>query len=394
MIQRVNLENPEFMNFDDKEVCILQLNGKKLWHGVGYDLNYTGLDVNGNVEGSYKFDGTIASYGVGKVNSVVYYKEVTPTPTTEEGYYGKYVLYEFLGGRYYIRNSDDSLTTLVTITVGETKCYELTEDKALAIDENFSYTICNGYNREYYNGYDFSTLMDRPNELYIVPDILAIPDTYRGLPVTKILDYAFYGGEYDADSQRWVTQSYNIRNIVWGKNLQSIGRNAFSFLKQYGSSETNPLDTFVLPAGVTSIGMDAFSDLSSYMTKIDVPENGMGDIANTSAFDSEVKFDLVNYGCSDVTNILNCSTVSFEKSVKTLTIYSPLPGTQSAHIPTIMKFDHTDEDSITINIENGAIKSAKGTNIYTDSTYIKNYDWASKNITPRFYSLSEYTGEV
>ena len=57
-----------------------------------------------------------------------------------------------------------------------------------------------------------------------------------------------------------------------------------------------------------------------------------------------------------------------------------------------MVFKHTDEDDFVINLT--SIKTATVTEIYTDNTYVRNYDWAGKNITAIFYPLSEYTGEL
>lgn len=392
----VDLNNMEHCNFAGLEVDVLKLNGKFLWTNieeqVGLDLNYTGLDVNGKLDGSVEFDGAIVAYAVGKP-SFTYYKQVEPTPTTKEGYYGYYFL--GLGGFTLITSETDFDSIVNKITVGTTICYELVKDKSLATNESVSYPFCNGYNSEYYNGYDFSTRIDSnitpyDESLRIVPETLKLPLTHNDLPVTTILDYAFDGGVINDDGQlAQYNQGAFIKDIIFGSNIQNIKSYAFFTICNYGTSDMR--SSFDIPTSIKEVGSPAFVDFGYYnssLYKLIVPESSP--IVYPGSFDSK-KFTLVIYKSNivDFTNYraMEPTTFVFKKSVKEFK-GQPFSDTVVEN----MVFEHTDEDEITINITGP--KTAKSTNIYTDSTYVRNYNWAGKNITPTFYSLSEYTGEL
>ena len=194
----------------------LNLNGRQIWQKqvVADDeqFNYTALDANGNMEGQLAYDGTPVAYAIGKPN-FEYYKQVVPTPTTEEGYYDKYVETSAGSGLFNKKLSTSSFSDVV---VGETPCYDLSSLEDGADRESISYPYCNGYNSEFYNGYDFTTQVTDDSQ-YIVPEELVIPATYKGLPVVKILECAFYGATI-TESASTMYQAYNIKSIVFANN--------------------------------------------------------------------------------------------------------------------------------------------------------------------------------
>ena len=162
----------------------LNLNGKQIWQKqvVADDeqFNYTALDANGNMEGQLAYDGTPVSYAIGKPN-IEYYKQVVPTPTTVEGYNYKYILMP--DGTFSQFYGEGDVAEL-SVVLGETPCYELSAEKEGSAGEKISYSICNGYSSEFYNGYDFTTKVTDDSQ-YIVPEELVIPANYKGLPVVE-----------------------------------------------------------------------------------------------------------------------------------------------------------------------------------------------------------------
>ncbi len=402
MSKGLNFEDTEVMNYNEKPVEILQLNGNELWNNVteqvGLDLNYTGLDANGYMEGSVEFDGTIVAYAVGKP-TMRYVTQVVPTPTTEEGYYGKYV---FNDGMLSIGGITSESFATSGIVVGETPCYEYTDEKTeLSVQTSYSYSTCNGYNSEYYGGYDFSVANEGSISAddQIVPDVLQIPNTYNRKPVTKILDSAFDGGTPATTGSSSRYQAMCIKEIVFGSNIEEICGYAFRGLTDYGIIDgIDTITTFSVPDSVKTIGSSAFNYLArnnSVFYKFVVSEKveTMPNSIFNSTYCSKIiyKAQQANINAAIAMGYLdNTQTtydVVFKKSVKQL-VKQPFYNAIAANLV----FEHTDDDEIIIDIS--APKTAKTTNIYTDSTYVRNYDWAGKNITPTFYSLSEYTGEL
>lgn len=81
------------------------------------------------------------------------------------------------------------------------------------------------------------------------PEILRIPETIEGLPVTEIADEAFYMQRTDyGDSE--IKPTY-IKQVMFPKNLKRIGHRAFYW---------QDLQQVILPEGLKEIGHHAFSE--------------------------------------------------------------------------------------------------------------------------------------
>ena len=130
----------------------------------------------------------------------------------------------------------------------------------------------------------------------------------------------------------------NLKNITLPNSITSIGKYAF-----YGCSG---LTSITLPNSITSIGKYAFYGCSG-LTSITIPSS-VTSIEN-SAFNN----------CSNLT------TVTFNQP-NGMTVSLPTAGSGSG-----MLYN----------------KTAREVTIYTDNETIKNYDWATDNVTPTFYHL-------
>ena len=81
---------------------------------------------------------------------------------------------------------------------------------------------------------------------------IVIPDTYRGLPVTKIADSAFYNKNM-------------LTSVMLGKYVTEIGSQAFA--------NSSYLKSVNLPEGLTSIGEKAFQSCRAIETAIVIPDS-------------------------------------------------------------------------------------------------------------------------
>ena len=392
MSQLINIGDTEVVKFNGQELNILQLNGKPIWIILGIDFNYTGLDSNGNLYGTTDFDGTIVAYAVGKP-IITLYKQVSPTPTTQEGYYGYYHMYD--EGDY--RLIDESNFLSYDIQIGDV-CYETTQNIEVADGQTIEYPACNGYNSEMYGGYDFSipteiyyeSVIPYDDETRIVSKILKIPSFNKGLPVTTILDKAFLGLSVGNPFNNCY-QARFINDIIFGENITRFNPSSLANIFYYGViNSIEEKSGFYVPNGTKYIDK-AFDSIGYYnesFYKIILPESveyyktGTSTVCKTVIIKSEnITIDGEGLTAHD--------EAAFKKSVNNVSgcLFGSLGAVGIDFI-----FEHSDEDNIVLNITSS--KTAENANIYTDNTYIRNYDWASKNITPTFYSLSEYTGEL
>ena len=126
--------------------------------------------------------------------------------------------------------------------------------------------------------------------------------------------------------------------IIIPNDVVKIGENAFQLYSN--------LKNITLPNSITSIGKYAFYGCSG-LTSITIPSS-VTSIEN-SAFNN----------CSNLT------TVTFNQP-NGMTVSLPTAGSGSG-----MLYN----------------KTAREVTIYTDNETIKNYDWATDNVTPTFYHL-------
>lgn len=338
MEQIIELGNTDRIVFNGNEVLSLILNEEVIW-GQPLDdeqFNYTAIDINGNMQGQLAYDGNPVGYAIGK-----------PTITI----------------------SEDGLT------------------------ETISYSFCNGYSSEFYGGYDFGTQMTTDEE-YIVPEELVIPSTYKGLPVTTILDYAFYGG-YQSEVSFDGYQAHNIKSIVFNNNsnIEIIKSNCFCGI--YATSNIE------LPTTLKEIHERVFYQFGTSTISVTIPENVelIGGDAFKELNANKIIYKAINAthwtgGLYDTAGMLNSralTTIIFESSVESLTGNLFTIDNNTLYMPQTFVFMHSTNAQITLNLI--APKVAVEVTIYTDNTTVKNYDWSTNaNITPTFKPLSEYTG--
>lgn len=344
----IDLTSMERVVFNGKEVEILQLNGQTIWELATDDLrfNYVGLDASGNMEGQLAFDGTIVAYAIGK--------------------------------------------PVITITTADDGTQS----------ETITYDACGAFNSEYYGGYNFQNLQSAGTDelvldAQIIDTDIIIPNTYKSKPITEILQKAFasmYKRDVDYDEESAYPQACYIENITFGSNITTIGQDAFNGTgnkpigfeyyhsnlifkdklerieaRAFSSSRYNIFD---LPTSVLEVGYEAF-DSESSNNKVIVKSNI-----------TPITYELVSAGIYD-----NVEYVIFESSV---TDINGKVINVSSRNGNNWIFKHSANANITINIT--SLKSAVPINIYTDNNIVKNYDWASVNITPTFYPLSDYQG--
>lgn len=215
-------------------------------------FNYTGIDANGNYEGTSAYDGVAVAYGIGK-----------PTLVT---------------------NDDGTIT--------------LANNFAEANGLNDDYFI-EKYGDSYVKEWDALT---EATPLQVVEDILVIPDKYNNLPVTTILSNSFYASNYTVlggiVDTKW--QSYFYKQIVFGENISEIHNRAF-----YGCS----IELLALPNTISKLGVDIcgvnFTAISNYeiIPKLEVNSNitpiasGLYNSIQTVIFNTNVTYlkDIINY---------------------------------------------------------------------------------------------------
>lgn len=318
--QTIDFNNVDSVVFDDSPVEILKLNGVQIWEGARW-FNFTGIDANGNCEGMEAYDGTPVAYGIGK-------------PTIK-----------------YTTGTDLDGNETVTETV--------------------TWDDCNGLNDDYFTekyGDEYSKYSTSVDDIVqCVEDILVIPDTHYGLPVTTLLPSCFYVFYLGTDNNYYF-QPYFYRSIVWGENITTLGNECLWGISKsidYAITGGSP-SKFVLPSTITKMGEDVFGNYGDmtiypYLEILEV---------TASQFEGELS---------------NCSyTVIFDSNVAKITAR----GASKRNFV----FMHSNDNPIELDFSGGDAKSASTLNIYTDNDYIKNYDWSTNaNITPTFYALSEWT---
>lgn len=334
----INISDLENVKFNNNDVEVLIVDGVKVWEKITIvddeSFNYVGIDVNGKLEGQTGFDGNIISYGIGKIE---------------------------------ITTSDTGTQTI-------------------------KYLVAGGFSDDYY-GYDFRTSVSLNDDAFqVIPDDIVVPSSYKGKPVTHILNNAFSGGINYASSggssmwNQW-SQACYIKSITLPSTLKNIGNNAIHLVQLNKD--------IVLHEGLETLGSYAIADFTSPSNKLIIPstvtsfssssiiDDGIG-----NGFSTQFRNNLVIQS-PVITLTTNGNTFSYAKSVVFESSVQSITGCIAYNnSPKSFVFRHTNADTITLSLSKP--KSATAVNIYTDNDYIKTYDWASMNYTATFYPLSDY----
>lgn len=394
-MQIIDFNEVEAVNFDGNTVNTVILNGKHIWSTM---FNFAGIDANGRFEGEVEYTTPVA-YAIGK-KSFEYYKIITPTPTTQEEVVGKY----YLNATTF---TEITTSNVSNIELGVTEIFEkvATKSEATHTGKEILYTNC-GLNSEYFGlEIDKSYLYGDLVDLGITE--LIIPNYHNGLPVTTIIGGAFWGWTSDGSSDYYYP-TFKIRRIVLGNNVETLeGKSIVQMCNTYSSNigvvKTND---FVWNNSIKTINTGSIWGLFGENYDLSLP-------SSVTYFSGEAtRGDLLSSLPSYTLNSLTINTVGAFESQKgatyaigdvgitkslifknTVTSFTgdllASAGTSSQGTSNIV-FEHTDNDTITLNVD--SVKTAISCTIYTDNTYIRNYDWAGKNITVTFKSLSEYGG--
>lgn len=358
-------------------------------------FNFTAYDANGYLEGQMNYSGVPVAYGVGK-----------PTISVKE--------------------TTDEAT-------GET-----------TIEEHVDFEKNNGLNINpiiWIHYVSKTESSDQYNPANPIPVELKIPKTYNRLPVRKIFPLALYGVHEETGSGHGnpivgvtLYMPYIIENIDFGNVTDLCAESIYRLERYHKDSEV-----YEIPNGIRNLGHDAFSGSISYKTSYytindsNIQSPGLltsskpkvrriifgSDLESVAFVHSEEKDGTnIDYGIYKMPHIKSARLIPpFQVNTLVGGVYSEeaLPAlfsgistvvirkeclqlsglimtTAAATRPTALVFEHTDTDNIILDITADS-KTAVEFTIYTDNTYIKNYDWASKNYTVTFKSLSEYTGE-
>lgn len=375
-------------------------------------FNYIGIDANGNSEMSNSYDGTPVAYGLGQLN--YYYRQytlVSPTPTTASGYSGKYV-YDTSTDKYTQCSYSSSTLTPSWVEVGVTPCYTGADAGHYPTPQPETDTFrlytkstpnLSAFNKAYW-GNDIDKAYTSKSEVPIIPELetLVLPDTYLGKPVINVQLQQFMGRVSRVSTSAAITwyAPCRITNLVLGKNMESLAGNCFAGTCSTADggigtftfntklkgiyagalwgvfSSENVQGSVVLPSSVTYLVGTAFGQV--------------GEISADHRYLYRLTISSPTIECTDVGSSCiadYCNYVVFENTV--VNVSGALRGSSSGTNGAIV-FKHSQNQSITLSINKN--KSAIACTIYTDCDAVKNYDWASKNYTVTFKSLSEYTG--
>lgn len=329
MTQSIYLGNTKLINFNNQEVEILQLNGVNIWEKSTFYLDM--LNFVG-IDASGNYEGTTAFDG-----------------------------------------------TIVEYAVGR-PIYTTAEDGTITIDA-YNFEHCGALRKEYFVGYEdkiYAVVTDTDKDILatIIPKEIVIPSTYNGLPVTAILSYAFYGFSENSDGTNKTTYCGSfINKIIVPKSINKYLGFAFIntgyydkiFKINYYSPPTIKLqsDNFITVDKSVFEATPSYSWYSIDTMIYDTPHIKFGAISDWLFNRSVCEETVTKFS---ITSNMSLPTSSTEK----LFVFKNSTAT------------------FEFNIESQ--KSASYINIYTDNQSIRNYDWSSKNITPTFYALNEYTG--
>ncbi len=172
------------------------------------------------------------------------------------------------------------------------------------LGHNFVDGVCSVCGEQFYSdGLEFTLSGDK--SYYTVTDVgtatgdIIIPDTFNGLPVREIGEYAFYC-------------CTDITSIAFSSNITYIGVYAFR--------DCSSLTSIEIPAGVTSIGSWVFSGCSS-LTYIEIPAGvtsiGRSAFEDCSSLTSiEIPAGVTSIGGSAFEDCSNLNSVYYTGSIE------------------------------------------------------------------------------
>lgn len=389
----INISDLENVKFNNNDVEVLVVNGVKVWEKLKDDLsfNYIGVDINGRYDGAVDYDGTPVEYYIGEY-TYTYLKELSYIPTTAEEYYDKYVQTVPDTKTGFTKITSSNISTYVT--VGTTIAYDITDKKEDAYGYLYSPIVCGGFNGDYYN-YDFSTYVSPSDpSQQIIPDDIVIPETYKGKPITNIINNAFDAGLNYVSSggaSQWNgwSQAIYIKSVKLPSTLTQISASGFHLLEQL----TKDIE---FPEGIEFLMNNSFSNCAQPSKKYILPKS-VNLALNTNSLVWDGISSMVNHNnvytiviqSPNVELMATANAFRYAKNVEFTKDVQSITGCLGYNgLPTNLVFRHSNSDAITLSLSKP--KSATAVNIYTDNDVIRNYDWASMNYTATFYPLSEY----
>lgn len=261
-------------------------------------FNYTGIDANGNYEGTTAYDGVAVAYGLGKPK----YNTATDGTITADSY----------------------------------------GDDANGLNDDY---FTEKYGSQYVKKWGYSGNTDynkREEPLQVVEDTLVIPDTYKGKPITTLLPGSFFAHDYSTGAGGGGTdlycQPYFYKAIVFGANITTLKNDCFSLWFQvaeinlpstitnveagtFGSagvafttSSTNQ-PRIVVNSNLESTGVSNYIHITKFSKSVSVVNAPMN---NISALNDEIVF-VFYHGANDPITIQYASK---PKTAQAVTIYT------------------------------------------------------------------------
>lgn len=286
-----------------------------------------------------------------------------------------------------------------------------------------SFSINNGFSIDNTSWFQSGTLYQSENP---IPAHLVIPGTYQGLPVKKILPNAIYGATSD-DANSTFYLPYIIESIDFGQVSELCEYAIMNCAKMNMDS-----NSYTLPDSIENFAPYAMSGTPAFSGdwyKYDTSANTMIAVSKpalnkfifgtnldsvgalVSGASSSIQYGIYKLPHIQVGNVHPLSSDTHNGTSWTGT-YSTTPGvfggtdcaiirkscTQisgklfyqsgSSFYPKKFVFEHTDSDQITLNLSSN--KTSTSLTIYTDNTYIKNFNWSGYNYNATFYPLATY----
>lgn len=326
-------------------------------------FNYTGLDANGNLETSAEFDGTVVGYMLGdgsenacngldlnvfdlNASSIIVPSTHNGLPVTKVGQFALVP----------ISAVDNAISIGGTHFAHSVIMPNLTEIKLGANLKEFD------TNRSsIYVDYSLNCKVNIPSTV----EIFQYPSYYTNAFAVKsstIYDNRKFaeGSYYGADNKG----NISCKKIIFSKNVETVG--VFNDYKSTGSYfdsgfEEIEFETRTKPISLSETSFAYQTDL----TLVNLPNTL--DILPASCFN----------GCTALPSITIPASVTM---IAANCFYNTTALTS-------MRFEHSSTDAITLETGMLSAKTAREMTIYTDNETIKNYDYATDNITATILHL-------